>query len=114
MNCTNCRVDNLDHAIFCFNCGDRIAIYCGLCGMRLSTQSNFCIGCGAGIRMSGTQVSAVELSQQGVDPGSTQNPTLSPLVVDKHKLSDFKDDRLVVLSLSSIRKAKAAPRRQLL
>lgn len=52
MICENCKKENDDDAIFCFNCGLRLVakkeenIYCQECGQKLPLDAKFCLYCG--------------------------------------------------------------------
>src|SRR5262245_7600764 len=49
MDCLHCRHSNRGGAVFCAQCGSRLARRCARCGMALSAAVRFCDGCGTSV-----------------------------------------------------------------
>jgi class 3 adenylate cyclase/tetratricopeptide (TPR) repeat protein len=46
MQCPRCQHENPPQAIFCLECGIRLALSCSKCGTELPAESTFCLQCG--------------------------------------------------------------------
>ncbi len=46
MQCPRCQHANPPQAKFCLECGTRLALVCGHCGLELPASAKYCLECG--------------------------------------------------------------------
>lgn len=64
MNCYKCNAENIDEAVYCYNCGSRLdgKVTCKNCGKTVDGNYKFCIYCGSNLSVSQTTPTVNETS----------------------------------------------------
>jgi class 3 adenylate cyclase/tetratricopeptide (TPR) repeat protein len=60
MQCPRCRVENVDGARFCEDCGARLELACPSCGQPVGIGKKFCRSCGALLAAQGSALTSPE------------------------------------------------------